>query len=113
MTTATGSPTARCAPAARFDPSRFPTSARPTCRSTAPALDRIRDMSPRAAIAGLLIVGGCVAGWFWIQPPAPPDSSAVGSDEPRPIPVRADSEVPYNPSQFNLTLDQSIAVFEE
>jgi tetratricopeptide (TPR) repeat protein len=69
----------------------------------------------------LLLVAAGVAWWYCArsdstarQPfSAVEQSESVGLETPPAIPVRADSLLPYNPDQFNLTIDQSIQVFED
>jgi tetratricopeptide (TPR) repeat protein len=75
-------------------------------------------MNSRTALTCLLVFAAVSGGaWYWRHVSS--DAGALGSPEwaadaaPRPIPVRPDSEAPYNPNQFNLTTDQSIGVFEQ
>jgi tetratricopeptide (TPR) repeat protein len=75
-------------------------------------------MNVRSAIVCVVLLGAVgSAGWYWRYvssdggADATPDSSTEAAQ--RPIPIRPDSEEPYNPNQFNLTTDQTIGVFEE
>jgi tetratricopeptide (TPR) repeat protein len=69
----------------------------------------------RALVAAALLGGG-VAAAVWLSaggpPPAAADGTAVADDAP-PIPVRPDSEAPYEPNKYQLTTDQSVRVFED
>lgn len=57
------------------------------------------------------MIGLAIAAWWSLRDGPVADPSPEGESQPS-IPVRADSQAPYNPSQFNLTLDQSIQMFE-
>jgi tetratricopeptide (TPR) repeat protein len=75
-------------------------------------------MNARAAIVCVVLLGAIgSAGWYWrhvsVDASAMTMSDGPSAAAPRPIPVRPDSELPYNPNQFNLTTDQTISVFED
>jgi tetratricopeptide (TPR) repeat protein len=68
-------------------------------------------------IFGTILLVGVLgsAYWYWSHHDSDPthiDAAEQADASPRPIPVRAESELPYHPNQFNLTTDQSIQVFE-
>lgn len=70
-------------------------------------------------LGGVLLAGG-VAAAVWLparlaSPPAPPDPALAdgAAADQRPIPVRPDSEGPYQPYKYQLTTDQTIQVFED
>lgn len=74
----------------------------------------------RALVGGLVAAGAvaAVAAVAWWQPwhseppaapPGDPDFVAVDT----PIPVRPDSEAPYQPHKYQMTTDQSVRAFEE
>jgi tetratricopeptide (TPR) repeat protein len=79
-------------------------------------------MNLRALSFALIVCVAAAAAWWYFarsdstarQPfSAVEQSDSVGLETPPAIPVRADSLLPYNPEQFNLTIDQSIQAFED
>jgi tetratricopeptide (TPR) repeat protein len=68
-------------------------------------------VTARSIACLLVLIGLGAAAWFVLRGESNP--TPVPSSESQPaIPVRADSESPYNSSQFHLTVDQAIQQFE-
>src|SRR5947209_8714754 len=68
----------------------------------------------RALAAGLPAAGLLLAVAWW-QPwhTSPAGEPGLQTDDSPPIPVRRDSEEPYEPYKYQLTTDQTIRVFED
>ena len=64
---------------------------------------------PIAAAVGVSLAALAGVAWVATRPAQP---AAFAEDEMKPIPIRPDSELPYNPYQFRLTNPESIAIYE-
>ena len=71
--------------------------------------------SRRRVLAAGLPAAGLLLAAAWWQPWHTPPAAEPGlrADDTTPIPVRPDSEEPYEPYKYQLTTDQTVRVFED